>query len=149
MSPDMLVLVDSDPNSRAPLAIADAYANGAVALTAWGADNPPPPLEVVASATAQPTIGDALQTAAQRGIPWVGIRRDFAEPQQLLSDLLLATARHTDDDIPGFAVFLASGDPTRSGASLPSSTAAPGRSPACSCTLPSRWPRSPGPAWTC
>lgn len=110
-TPDMLVVLDSDPNSLAPLTIAQRYAAGTVLLASWDAD----PLEVKAvvqsSATAEPTISEALQAAAQRGMPWVGIRRNFAAPEQLLTELMVATARHSHDVVPGFAVFLADGDP--------------------------------------
>jgi hypothetical protein len=107
----MLVVLDSHPNSLAPLTIAQRYATGTVLLTSWDAD----PLEIEAvvqcSVTAEPTISEALQAAAQRGMPWVGIRRDFAPPEQLLTELLVATARHSHEVVPGFAVFLADGDP--------------------------------------
>ena len=110
-TPDMLVVLDSDPNSLAALTIAQRYAAGTVLLTSWNAD----PLEIEAvvqsSTTAEPTISEALQLAAQRGMPWVGVRRDFAAPQQLLTELMIATARHSHDVVPGFAVFLADGDP--------------------------------------
>ncbi len=110
-TPEMLVVLDSDPNSLAPLTIAQRYADGTVLLTAWNAD----PLEIEAvvqdSSTAEPTISEALQVAAQRGLPWVGIRRDFAAPEQLLTELMIATARHSHDIVPGFAVFLADGQP--------------------------------------
>ena len=110
-TPDMLVVLDSDPNSLAALTIAQRYAAGTVLLTSWNAD----PLEIEAvvqsSTTAEPTISEALQVAAQRGMPWVGVRRDFAAPQQLLTELMIATARHSHDVVPGFAVFLADGDP--------------------------------------
>jgi murein DD-endopeptidase MepM/ murein hydrolase activator NlpD len=110
-TPDMLVVLDSDPNSLAPLTIAQRYASGTVLLASWDAD----PLEVKAviqsSATAEPTISEALQAAAHRGMPWVGIRRNFAPPEQLLTELMVATARHSHDVVPGFAVFLADGDP--------------------------------------
>ena len=66
---------------------------------------------VQSTASAEPTISEALQAAAQRGMPWVGVRRDFAAPEKLLSDLLVATARHSDEVVPGFAVFLADGEP--------------------------------------
>ena len=110
-TPDMLVVLDSDPNSLAALTIAQRYAAGTVLLTSWNAD----PLEIEAvvqsSTTAEPTISEALQLAAQRGMPWVGVRRDFAAPQRLLTELMIATARHSHDVVPGFAVFLADGDP--------------------------------------
>ena len=110
-TPDMLVVLDSDPNSLAALTIAQRYSSGTVLLTSWSAD----PLEIDAvvqsSTTAEPTISEALQVAAQRGMPWVGVRRDFAAPPQLLTELMIATARHSRDVIPGFAVFLADGDP--------------------------------------
>jgi murein DD-endopeptidase MepM/ murein hydrolase activator NlpD len=110
-TPEMLVVLDSDPSSLAPLTIAQRYANGTVLLTSWNAD----PLEIEAvvqdSASAEPTISEALQVAAQRGLPWVGIRRDFAPPEQLLTELMIATARHSHDIVPGFAVFLAGGQP--------------------------------------
>lgn len=110
-TPDMLVVLDSDPHSLAPLIIAQRYAAGTVLLTSWDAD----PLEIEAvvqsSATAEPTISEALKAAAQRGMPWVGVRRNFAPPEQLLTELMIATARHSHDVVPGFAVFLADGDP--------------------------------------
>ncbi len=110
-TPEMLVVLDSDPNSLAPLSIAQRYATGTVLLSSWTAD----PLEISAvvqsTATSEPTISEALQVAAQRGMPWVGIRRNFAAPEQLLTDLLIATARHSDQVVPGFAVFLADGHP--------------------------------------
>ncbi len=110
-TPEMLVVLDSDPNSLAPLTIAQRYATGTVLLASWNAD----PLEIEAvvqsTVSAEPTISEALQVAAQRGLPWVGVRRDFAAPQQLLTDLMVATARHSHDVVPGFAVFLANGEP--------------------------------------
>lgn len=110
-TPDMLVVLDSDPHSLAPLIIAQRYAAGTVLLTSWDAD----PLEIEAvvqsSASAEPTISEALQAAAQRGMPWVGVRRNFAPPERLLTELMIATARHSHDVVPGFAVFLADGDP--------------------------------------
>ena len=110
-TPDMLVVLDSDPNSLAALTIAQRYAAGTVLLTSWNTD----PLEIEAvvqsSTTAEPTVSEALQVAAQRGMPWVGVRRDFAAPQQLLTELMIATARHSHDVVPGFAVFLADGEP--------------------------------------
>ncbi len=110
-TPDMLVVLDSDPNSLAPLTIAQRYAAGTVLLTSWAAD----PLEVdavvQATAASEPTVSEALQAAAQRGMPWIGLRRDFAPPERLLCDLLIATARHSTDVVPGFAVFLADGEP--------------------------------------
>ena len=110
-TPDMLVVLDSDPNSLAALTIAQRYSSGTVLLTSWNAD----PLEIDAvvqsSTTAEPTISEALQVAAERGMPWVGVRRDFTAPQQLLTELMVATARHSRDVVPGFAVFLADGEP--------------------------------------
>lgn len=110
-TPQMLVVLDAHPNSLAPLTIAQRYATGTVLLASWTAD----PLEIEAvvqsTASAEPTISEALQAAAQRGLPWVGVRRDFAAPEKLLSDLLVATARHSDEVVPGFAVFLADGEP--------------------------------------
>ena len=111
-TPDMLVVVDERPGSLAALRVASHYARGTVALTSWGAA----PLEVEvdcrSSIAAQPTIAEAFRLAAQQQIGWLGLRRDFAEPAALLGELLVATGRHADDDIPGFAVFLASTDPT-------------------------------------
>ena len=110
-TPEMLVVLDSDPNSLAPLAIARRYAKGTVLLTSWNAD----PLEIEAvvqsTASAEPTISEALAAAAQRGLPWVGVRRGFAAPEQLLTELMIATALHSHEVVPGFAVFLADGEP--------------------------------------
>ncbi|HEX6887335.1 MAG TPA: M23 family metallopeptidase [Candidatus Nanopelagicales bacterium] len=111
-TPDMLVVVDGHPSSRAPLAIAQRYASGTAILAGWDAPTSlDQGVEVVASATSEPSIAEALALAAQRRIGFVGIRRDLAEPHALLGQLLLATARHTDDDVPGFAIFLAQDDP--------------------------------------
>jgi murein DD-endopeptidase MepM/ murein hydrolase activator NlpD len=66
---------------------------------------------VQASKTAEPTMSEALRVAAQRGMHWVGVRRDFAPPRELLSELLIATAKHAGNGVPGFAVFLADGEP--------------------------------------
>ncbi len=110
-TPDMLVVVDSDPASNAALEIARRYSRGAVALTSWDAPEPGADILAQASATSSPTIAEALRVAAQRRISWVGIRRDFAEPQQLLGELLKGTARSITGDLPGFAVFLADGEP--------------------------------------
>ncbi len=110
-TPDMLVIVDSDPASNRGLDIARRYARGALALTAWDAPSPGADIDTQASRTATPTIAEALRVAAQRRISWVGVRRDFAEPQQLLGDLLRGAAGSLPSDLPGFAVFLADGDP--------------------------------------
>ncbi|MGB7983248.1 MAG: peptidoglycan DD-metalloendopeptidase family protein [Candidatus Nanopelagicales bacterium] len=110
-TPDMLVVVDSDPASSAGLDIARRYARGALALTSWDAAEPRADVVAQASATSRPTIAEALRVAAQRRISWVGIRRDYAEPQKLLGELLKGTARSISGDLPGFAVFLADGQP--------------------------------------
>ena len=113
--PQMLVVMDADPSSMAPLTVAQRYAEGTLLLTSWGVD----PVEVDAveidavvqtSDTAEPTISEALRIAAQRGMHWVGVRRNFAPPRELLSELLIATAKHAGDEVPGFAVFLADGE---------------------------------------
>ncbi len=110
-TPNMLVVVDGHPSSAAGVLIADRYAEGAVALTGWEADTADLDAEVVPSAASEPTIDEALRSAAARRIAWIGLRRDHAEPRQLLSDLLISTARHARNDVPGFAVFLADGQP--------------------------------------
>ena len=110
-TPDMLVVLDEHPNSYAGLSIATRYARGIVALTSWDAATDHIDAEIRSSVTANPTIAEALRVAVQRRAPWIALRRDFAEPQALLSQLLVAAAQHTDDDIPGFAVILADGDP--------------------------------------
>jgi murein DD-endopeptidase MepM/ murein hydrolase activator NlpD len=108
----MLVVIDADPNSSAGVRIAEHYSKGAAVLTSWHATPPEFAVEVQTSITSEPTIAEALRAAAQRRIAWVALRRDFHEPERLLSELLIGTARHAEDDIPGFAVFLADGDPT-------------------------------------
>ncbi len=110
-TPDMLVVVDSDPASNRGLDIARRYARGAIALTAWDLPSPGEDVETQASAASAPTIAEALRVAAQRRICYIGLRRDFAEPQRLLGDLLKGAARVRSDDLPGFAVFLADGEP--------------------------------------
>jgi len=108
---DMLVVLDADPNSRAGLQIAERYARGTVALAGWDADPPQGDVEVIASASSEPTVAEALKAAAQRQIAFVSVRRDLAPPERLLGELLVATADHASDGIPGFAVFLVDGEP--------------------------------------
>jgi murein DD-endopeptidase MepM/ murein hydrolase activator NlpD len=111
-NPDMLVVVDAHPGSRAGLAIAQRYASGTTVLASWEvAGSLDVDAEVRTSAAPDPTIAEALRAAAKRGIATVSLRRDLADPQDLLSQLLLGTARHADDNVPGFAVFLADGEP--------------------------------------
>lgn len=109
--PRMLVVVDSDATSHAPLGIAQQYASETVVLRSWSAEAPDAAAEVRASNSAEPTIPEALELASQRGISWIGLRRSFIPAQELLGELLLATAQHSADATPGFAVFLADGDP--------------------------------------
>lgn len=111
MTPDMLVVVDAHPASMAGVRIAQRYARGTVALTSWNASAPDIDAEVLASIASEPTVMEALKNAAQRRIAWIALRRDFAEPERLLTDLLVATAQNAGGDLPGFAVFLAHGEP--------------------------------------
>jgi murein DD-endopeptidase MepM/ murein hydrolase activator NlpD len=110
-TPDMLVVLDDHPSSRAGLAIAQQYARGIVALAGWEAETGDLDVEVQASAASEPTVGEALRAAAQRGIGFVAMRRDLAEPTALLGSLLTAAAQNAGGDVPGFAVFLADGEP--------------------------------------
>lgn len=109
--PQMLVVMDADPSSMAPLTVAQRYAEGTLLLTSWGVDPVDVDATVQASETAEPTMSEALRVAAQRGMHWVGVRRDFAPPRELLSQLLIATAKHAGDAVPGFGVLLADGEP--------------------------------------
>jgi murein DD-endopeptidase MepM/ murein hydrolase activator NlpD len=107
----MIVVLDNHPNSRAGLTIAQRYSRGLVALASWDSATDHIDADVRASVTAEPTIAEALRVATERRAPWVAIRRDFAEPKQLLSELLVAAAQNTHEEMPGFAVILADGDP--------------------------------------
>ncbi len=109
--PQMLVVMDADPSSMAPLTVAQRYAEGTLLLTSWGVDPVDVDAVVQASERAEPTMSEALRIAAQRGMHWVGVRKDFAPPRELLSELLIATAKHAGNGVPGFAVFLADGEP--------------------------------------
>ena len=111
VSPNMLVVVDGHPNSQAGVLIAERYARGFVTLAGWEADKVTSGVEVQTSVSSEPSIAEAARAAAQRRIPWIAVRRDFAEPEALLGELLVCTARHADDELPGFAVFLADGEP--------------------------------------
>ncbi len=111
VDPQMLVVMDADPSSMAPLTVAQRYAEGTLLLTSWGVDPVDVDAAVQASETAEPTMSEALRIAAQRGMHWVGVRKDFAPPRELLSELLIATAKHAGNGVPGFAVFLADGEP--------------------------------------
>lgn len=108
----MLVLVDSTEGAQAPLSIGHRYAAVTEELTpsttdAFGA---PMATEGPSRPTVGPVIDELLRTAAEREIPWIGIRRDIAPPHELLRELLLATGRHSNLAVPGFAVFLAEGE---------------------------------------
>ena len=104
--PDMLVVLDEHPSSAGALAFAQRYAGRTLALASWVASTADLDAEVQTSISAQPSISEALRIAAQRTIGFVALRRDIAEPQQLLSELLVATAQHAHEIIPGFAVLL-------------------------------------------
>jgi murein DD-endopeptidase MepM/ murein hydrolase activator NlpD len=109
--PDMLVLLDEHPSSEAGLSFAQRYAARTLALASWSTSTADLATEVQTSVASEPTVHEALRTAATRGIGFVAMRRDFAEPSELLGTLLTAAAKHTGDDIPGFAVLLADGQP--------------------------------------
>ncbi len=115
MSPDpiadMLIVLDDHPSSRAGLEFARRYATAPLALASWNAATDDLGLPVQTSIASDPTIPEALRLAAQRGIGFVAMRRDLADPDRLLSDLLVAAAQNTDDAIPGFAILLADGEP--------------------------------------
>ncbi len=105
----MLVVLDGHPDSMAPLSAAQKYASHTVVLRSWSADTPQVPADIQSSASAEPTISEALKVAAERGIKWVGLRRSFIPPQEMLGELLSATAQHATAATPGFAVLLANG----------------------------------------
>ena len=102
----MLVVLDADSDSLAPLSAAQKYASHTVVLRSWAADTPENTTHVESSASAEPTISEALKLAAERGIKWVGVRRSFLPPQEMLGELLSATAQHATEATPGFAVLL-------------------------------------------
>jgi murein DD-endopeptidase MepM/ murein hydrolase activator NlpD len=110
-TPDMLVVLDDHPSSRAGMTIAQRYARGIVTLAAWDVATDHVDGEVRTSITAEPSVAEAFRVASRQRAPWIAIRRDFADPQQLLGELLLAAAQHADEEIPGYAVLLADGDP--------------------------------------
>lgn len=115
MSPDpiadMLVVLDDHPSSRAGLDFARRYATSPIALASWTCSTDDLDLPVQSSIASEPTVAEALRLAAQRGVGFVALRRDLADADRLLSDLLVAAAQNTDDAIPGFAILLASGEP--------------------------------------
>ena len=106
----MLVVLDADSDSLAPLSMAEKYASHTVVLRSWAADTPENATHVQSSASAEPTISEALKLAAERGIKWVGVRRSFLPPQEMLGELLSATAQHATEATPGFAVLLTDGN---------------------------------------
>ena len=110
---DMLVVIDSQPGSLAGLQIAQRYGQGAIVLSAWDAPALPAGTGATlrSSVAAEPSIAEAFRIAAQEHISWLAVRRDLAPPAELLGEILVATGQHTDDDLPGFAVFLADGEP--------------------------------------
>lgn len=110
-TPNMLVVVDDHPNSEAGLTIAHRYAQEHVTLASWDRQRTERSAETLTSTAPEPTISEALTTAAARDISWVAMRRDCLPPQQLLAALLRAAAENRDAQQAGFGVILAEGEP--------------------------------------
>ncbi len=109
--PRMLVVLDSEETSQAALGLAQRYASETTILKSWSVTTPEDAKGVTTSKSAEPTISEALELAAKQGIAWLGLRRSFMPARELLGELLLATAQHTADEIPGYGVFLVDGEP--------------------------------------
>ncbi|MGB7964375.1 MAG: peptidoglycan DD-metalloendopeptidase family protein [Propionicimonas sp.] len=105
----MLVVVDSDADPRSLLAMARRF-GASVALMSRDASSAEG-MESQRSAMAEPTIDEAFRAASMRNLPWVGIRRDFADPESLLREILVAVGRHRSAELPGFGVLLTAGEP--------------------------------------
>lgn len=110
-TPNMLVVVDDHPNSAAGLTIAHRYAQEHVTLASWSRQRVDRSAETVTSAASEPTISEALKTAAAHDISWVAMRRDCLPPDELLAALLRAAAENRGANQAGFGVLLAEGEP--------------------------------------
>lgn len=104
----MLVVVDSEANTEPMLAIARRFGTTVALMSRDSAAIAG--VESQRSALPEPTIDEALRAASARNLPWVGIRRDFAGPENLLREILVAVGRHRSAELPGFGMLLTAGE---------------------------------------
>jgi murein DD-endopeptidase MepM/ murein hydrolase activator NlpD len=109
----MVAAVDQGPGGDVALLSALRYAPRAVVLAPEGAELPDGVSEVVHPGRSGISVDEAFRVAADRGIPWVALPRDLADPPTLLGDLLEATGRRATKDLPGFAALLVGRVPER------------------------------------
>jgi murein DD-endopeptidase MepM/ murein hydrolase activator NlpD len=102
----MVAVVDLGSDGDAALQSALRYTSRPVVLAPEGAALPDEVAEVVHPGRSGISVDEAFRVAAERGIPWVTLRRDLADPPTLLGDLLEATGRRATTDLPGFAALL-------------------------------------------
>lgn len=106
LSQGIVVMVDDAPASRVlPEVAVEAWENVHV-LVAEGTDGLPANITMVHPAKGQVTLDRAFKLAQRETVPWVGIRRDLAPPQELLVQLLECTGRYATKDLPGFAALM-------------------------------------------
>ena len=105
----MVVIADSHPGTRAALFMASEYAPRTLVVAP--PDYPDVPGAEVVHPRKGASIDAAFRCAAREQIPWIAMRRDLAEPESALSQVLEATGRRTRKDLPGFAVLFTGGEP--------------------------------------
>lgn len=107
LSKDMIVLADGTPGSETALRVASDHAEDVTVLALQSAVGDDVPGEDAITVTPRSaTVQAMLKLAAERKVPWVAFRRDLLAADELLSDLILATGKHSSDEIPGFAALL-------------------------------------------
>lgn len=108
-----LVVVDGHPGSDIAMSLANEHTDTTFAFASVTEGSVADAEHVIRSSTMDPTLIEALKVAGERGIPWIGVRRDFMAPTDLLRELIVGTGRApTTDSTPGFAVLIA-GETTR------------------------------------
>jgi hypothetical protein len=105
----MVVLADNHPGTDAALFICREYTPKAVVVAS--VEYPDVPDAHMVRPRKGASIDAAFRCAADDGIPWVAMRRDYAQPESALSQVLEATGRRTDKDLPGFAALFVGAEP--------------------------------------
>ncbi len=106
LSQGIVVMVDDAPASRVLPAVALEAWEKVHVLVAEGAEGLPAGINLVHPEKGAVTLDRAFKFAQRATVPWVGLRRDLAAPQDLLVQLLECTGRHATEDLPGFAALM-------------------------------------------
>ena len=105
----MVVLADDHPGTGSALFAAREYTPRTIVVSPAGLAEVPTAQMVHPRGGA--SIDAAFRCAADDMIPWVAMRRDYAPPEAILSQVLEATGRRARNDLPGFCVLLAGAEP--------------------------------------